>query len=185
MADIDGGLLLPVARAAIAEGVGVPLLPPPLPAWAEESGAAFVTLTKDGKLRGCIGTLEAHRPLIDDVIANARNAAFHDPRFRPVTRDELDALTIEVSVLSAPEELRFTGRADAYAQLRPGVDGVILRYRHHRGTFLPQVWEQLPTVEQFMAHLNRKAGLPDDFWPEPDARDRLHLSRYTVTAWSE
>ncbi len=149
-------------------------------AWLDTPGAAFVTLTMHGALRGCIGTLTAHRPLRDDVAANAVNAAVHDPRFPPLTASELGETHIEVSVLSTPEPLPFANHADAVARLHPRVDGVILEYGSHRGTFLPQVWEQLPHAGDFLSHLVRKAGLPDGWWD-----DGARLFRYTVTAFEE
>ncbi len=148
--------------------------------WFETPRAAFVTLTLDGQLRGCIGSLSAHRPLREDVAENAVHAAFRDPRFAPLTADELPRVHVEVSVLSEPEPYPFTDRADALSRLRPGVDGMILEYGTHRGTFLPQVWDQLPNPDDFLAHLVRKAGLPAGWWDD-DAR----LSRYTVTAFEE
>lgn len=148
--------------------------------WLDAPGASFVTLTRDGRLRGCIGSLTATRPLRDDVAANAVRAAFHDPRFAPLAADDLPRTRIEVSVLSAPEPFPVASRADAVSRLRPGVDGVILGYGSHRGTFLPQVWHQLPDPDDFLAALVRKAGLPDGWWD-----DTARLSRYTVTAFEE
>jgi AmmeMemoRadiSam system protein A len=148
--------------------------------WLQESGACFVTLTQQGQLRGCIGTLEARRSLIVDVKANAVSAAMHDPRFKPLTVAELTVTAIEVSVLSPMQALRFDSEADALAQLRPGIDGVVLEFDRYRSTFLPQVWEQLPKVSEFMAHLKHKAGLPVDFWASG-----MRLSRYTLSKWKE
>jgi AmmeMemoRadiSam system protein A len=145
-----------------------------------EPGAAFVTLTQGGDLRGCIGSLEAHRPLGADVQANAVDAALGDPRFAPLRPAELDGTDIEVSVLSQPEPLEFTDRADLLTRLRPGVDGLILQARGRRGTFLPQVWEQLPTAELFLSQLVRKAGLPAGYWDL-----EVRVWRYTVTAFEE
>jgi AmmeMemoRadiSam system protein A len=177
-----GRILLPLARAAIATRLGKFADPPDMTGldWLLELRASFVTLTEDGMLRGCIGSLQASRPLREDVIANARHAAFDDPRFTPVRPGELERLRTEVSVLSTPEPLDISGEQDAWAQLRPGIDGVILREGNRRATFLPQVWEQLPRPQDFLASLKRKAGLPADYWS-----DRLMLDRYTVTAWSE
>lgn len=175
-----GRVLLPMARAAIAEELGSPHVRRDHPAWLDRPGAAFVTLTLDGQLRGCIGTLEAHRPLGEDVRANARNAAFEDPRFLPLGEEELDDVRIEVSVLSAPRPLDVTSEDQAVRVLRPGVDGVVLRSGRHRATFLPQVWEQLPDPHDFLAHLRRKAGLRPDHW---DADTQLSV--YTVRAWEE
>ena len=149
-------------------------------AWLDSPGAAFVTLTQRGALRGCIGTLAAYRPLREDVAANAVNAAFRDPRFPPLTAEELPDTHIEVSVLSDPEPYPYTDRADALSRLRPGIDGLTLEYGSHRGTFLPQVWDSLPVPDDFLNHLVRKAGLPPGWWDD-DAR----LSRYTVTAFDQ
>jgi AmmeMemoRadiSam system protein A len=148
--------------------------------WLQDLGASFVTLTQDGQLRGCIGSLHAYRSLLEDVKANALAAATQDPRFAPLAADELDRTEIEISLLSALQPMQFSSEADAIAQLRPGVDGVVLEFGKHRSTFLPQVWEQLPAAEEFLAHLKRKAGLPVRFWaPE------LKLSRYTVRKFKE
>jgi AmmeMemoRadiSam system protein A len=175
-----GRLLLPIARAAIAHAVGqLPAATATAP-WLALPRATFVTLKHGGRLRGCIGTLEAHRPLLDDVRHNAVAAALHDSRFAPLTADELDDLGIEVSLLSKPMPMKFDTEEDAIAQLRPGIDGVVLRHGFRRGTFLPQVWEQIPDAREFLAHLKAKAGLPADFWSPG-----LHLERYTVRKWSE
>ena len=138
-----GRILVPLARSAIGRELGQN---PPATAdadWLHSPGATFVTLTQDGQLRGCIGTLAAHRSLADDVTANAIAAAFRDPRFKPLTNDEFTAVRIEVSLLSPAEPLTCDDEAGALAQLRPDIDGVIFQYGHHRSTFLPQVWEQL------------------------------------------
>lgn len=175
-----GRLLTGLARAAIAKRFGNPEPILPHPDWLDRPGAVFVTLTQNGELRGCIGSLEAHRSLGEDLEENARAAAFRDPRFAPLAAEELARTRVEVSILSAPEPLRFTSEADALAQLRPGVDGVILEYGGHRATFLPQVWEQLPDKRVFMAHLKQKAGLLADFWA-----DGVRLYRYTVEKFKE
>ncbi|MDE2405098.1 MAG: AmmeMemoRadiSam system protein B [Sphingomonadales bacterium] len=176
-----GAVLLRRARAAIARRLGLPAGDDtPAADWLDANAATFVTLTRDGHLRGCIGSLVAHRPLRDDVADNACKAAFDDPRFPPLTAEELPRVRVEVSLLSPQEPLRFTDEADARARLRPGIDGVVLTCGRHRGTFLPQVWEQLPTPQAFLDGLKRKAGLPGDFW-SPD----LALSRYTVRKWQE
>ena len=148
--------------------------------WLVEHGACFVTLTQHGQLRGCIGSLQAHRPLLADVKSNAVSAALRDPRFAPLRVSELDITVVEISLLSPTSAMDIRDEADALAQLRPGVDGIVFEYGSYRSTFLPQVWEQLPQPHQFMAHLKRKAGLPDDFWAEG-----VKLSRYTVSKWSE
>ncbi len=177
---VRGSSLISIARSAIARALGEARSPVAQEAWLNEMGATFVTLTLHGQLRGCIGSLEAHRPLFDDVSSNAVAAAFHDHRFPPVSLEEFGGLSVEVSLLSPVQPMSFTSEPDALAQLRPGVDGVIFQYNHYRSTFLPQVWEQLPQPREFMAQLKRKAGLPDDFWAEG-----VKLSRYTVTKYRE
>lgn len=146
-----------------------------LPAELMEKRATFVTLTIGGHLRGCIGMLEACRPLAEDVAANARAAAFEDPRFEPLTKKEFEKLEIHISVLSPPGELTFLSEEDVLSQIRPGIDGLILQEGFRRGTFLPSVWEELPSKELFWAHLKRKAGLPADYWS-----DTLRVFRYTT-----
>ena len=175
-----GKVLLPIARAEISRALGVPRAADESASWLTEHGACFVTLTQDGELRGCIGTLQAHRPLLTDVKSNAVSAALRDPRFMPLSVEELDITTVEISLLSPTTAMDVRDEADALAQIRPNVDGIIFEYGSYRSTFLPQVWEQLPQPRQFMAHLRRKAGLPDDFWEEG-----VKLSRYTVTKFSE
>ena len=176
----QGQTLLRLAREAISAQFGAPRTTAPHDAWLQQPGATFVTLTEKGQLRGCIGSLQAYRPLMDDVRANAVAAAFRDPRFAPLHEIELPHIHIEVSLLSAPQPLAFVDEADALAQLHAGIDGVIFEFTHHRSTFLPQVWEQLPTPEAFVAQLKRKAGLPGDFW-SPEVK----LSRYHVEKWKE
>lgn len=175
-----GRLLTALARSAIARQFGRETAPLPHPDWLDEPAAVFVTLTQNGALRGCIGSLEAYRPLDKDVEANAQAAAFNDQRFPPLAAAELDDTRIEISVLSKPEAMHFTDERDALTQLRPGVDGVIFQSGWHRATFLPQVWEQLPDRSQFMAHLKMKSGLPADFWS-----DTVQLARYTVIKFKE
>lgn len=175
-----GQVLIRLARNAIASRFGETTLQPPNQAWLNEPGATFVTLTQLGQLRGCIGSLQAHRPLLEDVCANAIAAAFNDPRFAPLTFAELAHTAVEVSLLSPVQAMAFSSEQDALAQLRPNVDGVVFEYAQYRSTFLPQVWEQLPTPQVFMTQLKRKAGLPADFWV-----DGVRLLRYTVTKWKE
>ena len=175
-----GNTLLPLARAAIAGALGQAQADRNVPLWLEQPGASFVTLTQDGALRGCIGSLEARRPLHIDVKSNAVAAALHDPRFAPLTFTELEYTRIEVSLVSPMQPMRFSSQADALSQLRPGVDGVVFEYAHYRSTFLPQVWEQLPDTREFLAHLKQKAGLPMEFWA-----DQVRLARYTVDKWRE
>lgn len=175
-----GTALLVRARNAIAGRLGLDALPEPPHPQLAAPGASFVTLTRHGELRGCIGSLEAHRSLDEDVRANAQAAAFRDPRFPPVSAAEWPSITVEVSLLTPAEPMAFADEADALRQLRPGEDGVILEAGHRRATFLPQVWEQLPEPRQFLAHLKHKAGLAPDWWG-PEVR----LSRYGVRKWTE
>ncbi|MFY9825728.1 MAG: AmmeMemoRadiSam system protein A [Thermoanaerobaculia bacterium] len=176
-----GRVLLRIARESLAEALGLGVAADYREAWLQEPGACFVTLTRWGELRGCVGTVRAYRPLFDDVWLNARASAFHDTRFPPVERDELKEIAFEVSLLSQPEPLpSFAREEEALATLRPGVDGVILESGSHRSTFLPQVWDQLPDPQDFLAHLKRKAGLSQTFW-SPD----VQLQRYSVTKWVE
>lgn len=144
-------------------------------------GASFVTLTIDGQLRGCIGSIEPRRPLVLDVQGNALAAAFRDPRFWPLTPEEFDRVRIEVSVLTPPQPLPFRDGADLIAKLRPGVDGVIIERGWHRATFLPQVWEKLPDPHEFLAHLCLKAGLPADDYRRPG----LKVFTYQVEKFEE
>ena len=175
-----GDALLVRARNAIAAEFGRPPATEPDHPALHRVGATFVTLTQQGELRGCIGSLEAHHALDQDVRANARAAAFRDPRFMPLTETELARTRVEVSLLAPAMPLAFTSEADAIRQLRPGIDGVILEYAMHRGTFLPQVWESLPEPHRFMAHLKQKAGLSPNFWS-----NGIKLFRYEVTKWKE
>ena len=175
-----GEILLRIARLSIAGALGDSYETDDSAAWLQELGATFVTLTQKGQLRGCIGSLQAHRSLLDDVKANAAAAALHDPRFEPLTAPELEITEIEVSLLSALQPMQFSSEANALAQLRPGVDGVVLEYGRYRSTFLPQVWEQLPDAVQFMAQLKLKAGLPAHFWAA-----EVKLQRYTVSKFKE
>ncbi|MBI4986841.1 MAG: AmmeMemoRadiSam system protein A [Rhodocyclales bacterium] len=175
-----GASLLIRARNAIAAQFGEPPQPEPAHPQLDQAGATFVTLTQDGKLRGCIGSLEAWRPLATDISANAQAAAFRDPRFPPLAQRELPATRVEVSLLAPAEPIDCADEADALAKLRPGVDGVIFECAGRRATFLPQVWESLPEPKIFLAHLKEKAGFAPDFWA-PGVR----LYRYEVRKWNE
>lgn len=137
--------------------------------------ATFVTLHVDGKLHGCVGTLEAHKPLVEDVVSNAWSAAFHDSRFSALTWAEYERLDIHISVLSPPEPVEFSSEDDLIARLRPRVDGLIIEEGYHRGTFLPSVWEQLPAPREFLRQLKHKAGLHPDYWSS-----RVRVQRYTT-----
>lgn len=175
-------LLLDIAWASIRHGLAhrCPLDPDPaaLPERLGQPAATFVTLQQSGALRGCIGRLEAARPLAQDVAQNAYAAAFQDPRFPPLAPEELASLTLHISVLTPPEPMRFTDEADLLRQLRPGIDGLILEDSGMRGTFLPSVWEQLPEPADFLAALRRKAGLPRGHWS-----DRLAVARYRTLSF--
>lgn len=169
--------LLDLARASIRHGLttGCPLpvdladLPPQL----KERRATFVTLKKGDALRGCIGCLEAIKPLAVDVADNAFSAAFRDPRFPPVTAEEVDALDLHISLLTPPQPMSFSSERDLIRQLKPGVDGLILQEGPLRGTFLPSVWEALPRPAAFLRQLKLKTGLPEDYWS-----DTLKVFRY-------
>jgi len=175
-----GNTLLSIARASIEAEIRKKSLPQRSESWLAQAGASFVTLMRAGSLRGCIGSLEALRPLGIDVAENARGAAFRDPRFGALTGDEWLQCRVEVSLLSAPKPLRFADEADLLAQLRPGEDGVILESAGRRGTFLPQVWDALPEPRRFMQELAKKAGLAVD-----ERLARCRVSRYRVIKWSE
>jgi AmmeMemoRadiSam system protein A len=176
-----GRVLLRIARESLVEALGIGIAADYREPWLQEPGATFVTLTRWGELRGCVGSVRAYRPLFDDVWLNARASAFHDTRFAPVEREELAEIAIEVSRLSPPVPLPpFASEEEAAVALRPGVDGIILEAGSHRATFLPQVWEQLPDPMEFLAHLKRKAGLAPGFW-SPD----VQLLRYSVMKWEE
>jgi len=166
----QGQALVELARKTIAENLGIKTHAADKTQQALQDDAlqarlgTFVTLTKKGQLRGCIGCLEARESVIEGVEHNAVNAAFHDPRFKPVGKNELDEIEIEVSILSEPALLEYSDSQDLLAKLRPGIDGVVLRKGYHTATFLPQVWEQLPEKEEFLSHLCQKAGLSANAW---------------------
>lgn len=179
--DIElGHTLLKLARGAIAVKLGGHDMAKVPHAALEQPGATFVTLTQQGQLRGCIGSLEAHRPLAQDVRENAIAAAFHDPRFQPLAVEEVEFTSVEVSLLTQAQPMSFRDEDELLGQLRPAVDGIIFQYGRHRSTFLPQVWESLPEPRQFMRQLKRKAGLPADFWAA-----EVNVLRYTVSKWEE
>ena len=175
-----GRILLPISRSAITETLGQTYEANEDAAWLQDNAACFVTLKQQNNLRGCIGTLEAHRSLLEDVKHNANAAAFHDTRFSPLKSEELDITEIEISLLSPVQSLNFSNEQDALAQLQAGIDGVVFEFGHYRSTFLPQVWEQLPDTRDFIAHLKTKAGLTADFWD-----DEVKLSTYIVNKWKE
>ncbi len=176
-----GRILINLARSAIATRLGIATSAPAADQhWLRERGATYVTLLRDNKLRGRTGTLQAHRPLADDVAANAIAAACSDRRFKPLTRDEFADIRIEICLLSDIEPIVADHETAALARLRPGVDGLIFEYGRHHSTFLPEVWKDIADPSEFMAQLKYKAGLPPDFWDHG-----VKLARYTVSRWDE
>ena len=174
----QGHLLVRLARDAISAELHQAVERPERPGWLSEPGATFVTLKRSNRLRGCIGSIEARRPIGEDVEENAIAAAMRDPRFFPMTPDELVDLSVEVTVLSRLEALPTADEDDACRKLRPGVDGVVLSYRGTKGTFIPQMWEQLPAPKEFLRYLKQKAGLARDFWDPA-----VQLQRFTAEKW--
>lgn len=176
--------LMRIAKDSIAygleHGIAVPINYKEFVAELQAQRATFVTLEIKHQLRGCIGMLEAIRPLIVDVAENAFAAAFRDPRFPPVTTAEYSQLEIHLSILSAAEPMSFYSEEDLVRQLRPGVDGLIMQEGGHRGTFLPSVWESLAEPGDFLLHLKQKSGLASDYWS-----DSLKVSRYECEYISE
>lgn len=177
---VDGRVLVAIAREALEERFTGKARAARDEAWLLELAATFVTLKRDGELRGCIGTIDPRRALVDDVVHNAQAAAFRDPRFPPLERGELEGLEVEVSVLSPRTPVEAANEAEAAARLRPGVDGVYLECGSASATFLPQVWEQIPDPVAFLAELRRKAGLPPRSW-DPAFR----ITRYTVEKYRD
>jgi len=141
----------------------------------------FVTINIEGNLRGCIGHIIPRETLIEGIKVNAINAAFRDPRFPPLSKEELDRIDIEISVLTPPKDLSYTDAEDLLKKLRPGTDGVIIKKGFYEATFLPQVWEQLPKKQEFLSHLCLKAGLSADSW----MTEKLQVSTYQVQAFEE
>lgn len=147
----------------------------------QENGASFVTLTRHEALRGCIGTLEAYQPLVQDVCEHAEAAALEDYRFPPVRPEELEKINIEISVLTPAVPFEYTTPDELMKRLKPGIDGVVLHDGRHRATFLPQVWEQLPEPEDFLSHLCAKMGAASDLW----RHKLLRVSTYQVVEFKE
>ncbi|MCU0595729.1 MAG: AmmeMemoRadiSam system protein A [Desulfobacterota bacterium] len=147
----------------------------------QERRGTFVTLTLNGALRGCIGHIIPQESLLEGVRVNAMNAAFRDPRFRPLSQNEFEKIRVEVSILTAPKPLSYSDANDLLSKLRPGADGLIIRKGYHQATFLPQVWEQLPNKKDFLTHLCLKAGLAGDAW----VYDPLEVHTYQVQAFEE
>lgn len=180
----DRGTLLDVARASIGSGLhtGSALQPGAdlLRGALAEPRAVFVTVTREARLRGCIGSMEASQALVRSVAEAAYSAAFRDPRFPPLAGGELASVRIEISVLSPMADLQVASRGALLDQLSPGKDGLVVEDGPHRATFLPKVWEQLPRPEQFLDHLMAKAGLPSDHWSP-----QLRVQRYTTLSFTE
>jgi len=161
----QGKVLLQIARMTISDRLGQNIQSPDaVKELPDTAYATFVTLKKNGQLRGCIGNLQPTGSVLESVQRNAVNAAFHDSRFPPLTIEELQELAIDISVLSQAEILEYSDGDDLLGKLRPGIDGVILRLGMASATFLPQVWEQLSTPALFLDHLCRKAGLAESAW---------------------
>ncbi len=175
----QGETLLSVARESIANGLStgkaLSVRASNYEPRLREVRASFVTLNIDERLRGCIGSLEAKLPLVEDVAEHAFAAAFRDPRFPLLIEDEFPKLDIHVSILTPNEPMSFSDEADLLSQLRPGVDGLIIAKGGRRATFLPSVWESLPEPAQFLAHLKLKAGITDS-----DSSEPLQAWRYTT-----
>ncbi|HEU0283407.1 MAG TPA: AmmeMemoRadiSam system protein A [Gallionella sp.] len=210
----EGKILLPIARAAISRALDVPYSADETAPWLAEHGACFVTLTQNGELRGCIGTLQAHRPLLSDVKSNAVSAAMHDPRFMPLSADELDITTVEVSLLSPTTVMDVRDEADALAQMRPNVDGIVFEYSPPdtllaepaacgRGSLaaIPAPKGYAPPSHgphtyrsTFLPQVWEDLAQPREFLamlrrkaglPDDFWEEGVKLSRYTVTKWSE
>lgn len=178
----DRRTLVQLARASIESGLHsrkLYLEPSEYSASLQRPGASFVTIRVLEELRGCIGSIEARRVLVVDVVKNAYAAAFSDPRFSALTSKEFGDLSVHISVLSEPQELRFTSEDDLIGQLRPGIDGVILEEGSCRATYLPSVWNALPDAREFLGQLKLKAGLPADYWSK-----RIQIRRYTTESFS-
>jgi AmmeMemoRadiSam system protein A len=173
-----GQRLLALARSSIAHALGGPAPDVPTGDAYDKPAATFVTVMLHGVVHGCIGALEPRRKLAEDVEHNAVAAALSDPRSRPLTAEELGEARIEISILSALETVEVTSEEDAANKIVPGVDGIVLSFHHARATFLPQVWDKLPSPKKFLTELKRKAGL--SYWP-----DQIRVERYTVQKYAE
>jgi len=176
--------LIQIAKDSIAyglkHGLALPINDKDYVSELQLQRATFVTLEIEHQLRGCIGMLEAVRPLVIDIAENAFSAAFRDPRFPPLSTKEYSQLEIHISILSPAESMSFYSEEDLIHQLRPGIDGLIMQEDGHRGTFLPSVWESLAEPEEFVRHLKQKSGLASDYWS-----DSLKVSRYQCEMISE
>ena len=175
----DGLRLVELARATIVHELGQGPRPSvPEGPWFGDPGATFVTITRDGRLHGCIGTLAPRRPLVVDVQHNALAAAFEDPRSEPYRAEWLPRMGVEVTLLGPLQPIEFSGQEELLTKVVPGLDGLVLRWGVYRGTFLPQVWESLPEPREFLEELKMKAGLHRDFWGEG-----VEIFRFRVQKW--
>ena len=184
----QGQTLLLLARSTLIHELGgdASRIPPDLeqrlqdPVFDQKRGT-FVTLHMHGNLRGCIGSLVGTEPLRDNVVSNARNAAFQDPRFPPLRAHELPKVDIEISVLTPPQPLEYWSPQDLIDKLKPHVHGVIVKHGMAQSTFLPQVWDQLPDVQSFLEHLCQKAGLAATAWQS----GQLQVMTYEVQSFAD
>lgn len=175
-------LLLKIARQTLADAFSdSPSSRIIIPNEFKVTATTFVTLMIGQKLRGCIGSLEASEPLIDNIQHNALAAAFNDNRFPPISKTEFKSIKIEISILSSLIQINYRDVSDLLNQIQLNVDGLLIEYQGHSATFLPQVWEQLPAKEEFLAGLCEKAGLDGNFWQS----GKLKVSKYQVQSFSE
>jgi len=185
LSEEEGKYLLSVARKTInqrifdLEDTG-PLDADISPKFSKRRGT-FVTLIIDDSLRGCIGHIIPRESMLEGIRINAINAAFRDPRFRPLSPEEWKIVKIEISLLTEPRPLIYSGPDDLLNKLSPGVDGVIIKKGHSQATFLPQVWEQLPDKKEFLTHLCLKSGMDGNAWE----KEKLEVSVYQVQAFHE
>ncbi|MFC1839173.1 AmmeMemoRadiSam system protein A [Thermodesulfobacteriota bacterium] len=180
----EGKYLLTLARATIEEKLfkkDISQEESNLPDKFLEKRAVFVTLNLDGNLRGCIGHIVPQVSLVESIKSNALSAAFKDPRFPPLSKEEWKNIEVEISILTVPEQLKYTDAEDLLEKLRPGIDGVILRKNYHQSTFLPQVWDQLSDKTEFLEHLCMKAGMDANEWKKGD----ITVYTYQVQAFEE
>lgn len=186
LSEKQGEVLLRLARETITSLLGIEQenqLHPKVfsvPVFQQKRGV-FVTLKKDGQLRGCIGSLTACEHLVEGIRNHTKNAAFYDSRFTRVQADELADIDVEISILSEPVPLEFIGPEDLVRKLSPHVDGVIFGYGSYQSTFLPQVWDQLPNPEDFLGHLAMKAGLQREGWKN----DGVEIATYQAQHFDE
>ncbi len=177
----DKRALLSLARSAIGSAMGndrAVSRPENISDDLAQKRGCFVTLHKDGALRGCIGTIEPSRPLVEGIEHNAVNAAFNDFRFKKLTGEEFPDVDIEISVLTVPEIVAFKDHGDLLSKIKPGIHGVVVSKGQRRATFLPQIWDQLPDKEKFFAALCQKAGLGSSCWKDPGIEVKVYEAEY-------